>query len=390
MHESIYEPAEDSYLLQKAVEKYAFGKVLDVGTGSGIQALTALKLGCVKDVTALDLNPEVIKHLQTIKKQRKLSRLKVIHSDLFENVPKQQFDVIIFNAPYLPQGRDDVADMALYGGKKGWEISERFFEQVDSYLSSNGIILFLFSTLTNKNKIEEILRNHLLDWVEVGRHKISFEELYVYKITKSQLHQELEQKWVSRLGYCAKGKRGVVYVAYLRKKKVAIKVQRADSGSLAALDREAQMLRIVNTKQIGPKLIDQGKDYIIIEFVEGLLFEEWLKNQSSPIIHKMLNAILMQCYILDTLKITKEEMHHPFKHIIITKTNKPVFLDFERAKYTDRPTNVTQVVEYFCRLERRLKLLGVEIDCDILRKLSFEYKQGYSKDYFQRIVRKLS
>ncbi|MBI2659492.1 hypothetical protein HYX05_05335, partial [Candidatus Woesearchaeota archaeon] len=36
---SVYEPREDSTMLERYVREYAKGKVLDVGTGSGIQAI---------------------------------------------------------------------------------------------------------------------------------------------------------------------------------------------------------------------------------------------------------------------------------------------------------------------------------------------------------------
>ncbi|MBE0633024.1 methyltransferase, partial [Candidatus Bathyarchaeota archaeon] len=37
----VYKPGEDSYLLQRYVEKLVGGTVLDMGTGSGIQAVSA-------------------------------------------------------------------------------------------------------------------------------------------------------------------------------------------------------------------------------------------------------------------------------------------------------------------------------------------------------------
>ena len=39
----IYHPAEDSFLLGIQVKKFAKGKILDLGSGSGYQALIALK-----------------------------------------------------------------------------------------------------------------------------------------------------------------------------------------------------------------------------------------------------------------------------------------------------------------------------------------------------------
>mgnify|MGYP001567581018 FL=1 len=54
----LYEPQEDTFLLQEQVKKYAKGKVLDLGTGTGILAKTALEK--TKDVLAADINNEAI------------------------------------------------------------------------------------------------------------------------------------------------------------------------------------------------------------------------------------------------------------------------------------------------------------------------------------------
>src|SRR3972149_2539655 len=103
----IYEPAEDSYLLSKFVGKLAFGSVLDIGTGSGIQ----------------------------VKKE-----LKVKKSDLFSNV-KGRFDTIIFNPPYLPLDKREPLDsrLATTGGKHGYETLHRFFNDLNDHLTKNGI-----------------------------------------------------------------------------------------------------------------------------------------------------------------------------------------------------------------------------------------------------------
>ena len=39
----VYEPSEDSYLLEKYVKEFSKGLVLDIGTGTGIQAKAAFK-----------------------------------------------------------------------------------------------------------------------------------------------------------------------------------------------------------------------------------------------------------------------------------------------------------------------------------------------------------
>ena len=117
----IYLPAEDSYLLQKFVRRFAVGRVLDMGTGSGIQALTAIEVPSVREVLAIDINPRAVEELKKEIEKRKLRKIKAVESDLFELV-EGFFNLIIFNPPYLPQDKG-IEDVALYGGKKGWEIS---------------------------------------------------------------------------------------------------------------------------------------------------------------------------------------------------------------------------------------------------------------------------
>lgn len=167
----IYEPAEDSFLIKKYIKDYAKGKILDLGTGSGILAKEALKYS--KDVLATDINQEVIDNLDIPK----------IKSDLFENI-KDKFDLIIFNPPYLPEDKrePESTKLATTGGKKGYEILERFFKQVKNHLNKNGKILIVFSSLTNKTKVDEIIENNSFKFKLLETKKIDFEELYCYLI----------------------------------------------------------------------------------------------------------------------------------------------------------------------------------------------------------------
>jgi len=69
----MYEPREDSVLLSKYVEKYAKGIVLDMGTGSGIQAEKAAKNKKVVKVYAVDVDEEAIKHCIRNQKSKKIT-----------------------------------------------------------------------------------------------------------------------------------------------------------------------------------------------------------------------------------------------------------------------------------------------------------------------------
>ena len=182
---TIYQPSEDSYLLQKTLTNYLTNKpknikILDMGSGSGIQAQTCKDLG-FKNITTADINPEVINHL---KKQK----LNPIQSNLFSKIPKKEkFNLIIFNPPYLPEDKREPKDSQLQttGGKKGYEIIIRFLKQAKSHLEPKAEILLLFSSLSKPSVILKTARQLNYKTKQLDKKKLFFEELSVYKFNNN-------------------------------------------------------------------------------------------------------------------------------------------------------------------------------------------------------------
>ncbi|MBT4334255.1 methyltransferase [archaeon] len=170
----IYEPAEDSYLLQEQVKIFVKTNmaVLDVGTGSGIQAVTAKKQGA--NVLAVDINPKCVEFTRE-------QGVEAITSDLFSNV-KEKFDIIIFNPPYLPEEPLEPKDSALSttGGKKGNEVLARFLAEAKDYLKEDGKVLIVFSSLTPD--VDQLIEECGFTFEKISEQKIDFETLYVYLI----------------------------------------------------------------------------------------------------------------------------------------------------------------------------------------------------------------
>ena len=75
----VYEPREDSFLLEEAVGKYASGRVLDIGTGTGIQARAAKSKGL--QVMACDIDSKAL----AVAKERS-GGITFINSNLFSNI----------------------------------------------------------------------------------------------------------------------------------------------------------------------------------------------------------------------------------------------------------------------------------------------------------------
>lgn len=184
----IYEPAEDSYLLQKHVKRHSKGIVLDMGTGSGIQAEEAAKSKKVVKVFGVDINEESIKYCIRNQKSKKII---FAQSDLFtlfkiyRKYMNIKFDTIIFNPPYLPNPKDKKAkDIALDGGVKGYNLICKFLHECKNFLKPRGKILLLFSSLTGKEKLEKFLIENYWNFKELDKQHTFFEDLYIYLIEK--------------------------------------------------------------------------------------------------------------------------------------------------------------------------------------------------------------
>ncbi|MBI5229292.1 methyltransferase [Candidatus Micrarchaeota archaeon] len=184
----VYEPHEDSFLLAKAVSKYAGGKVLDVGCGSGIQSIVAARKRAVWNVVGVDVSE---KALDVSEENAELNGVGencyFIQSNLFSGIGKNEgFDTIVFNPPYLPTDPDEVNEegVAWDGGSNGRKVIERFLNELEGFLKPRGILLTIGSSLSNNGKTIRTLKKKGFRVEIVGEEKFFFEKLTVVKAQK--------------------------------------------------------------------------------------------------------------------------------------------------------------------------------------------------------------
>ncbi|MFA5763882.1 MAG: HemK2/MTQ2 family protein methyltransferase [archaeon] len=177
----VYEPQEDSFLLEREILKFNLidKTCLDMGTGSGVQTQAMIKAGS-KKITCVDINYKAL--LACGKRNEKFKEnLRFIESDLFTRV-NDSFDFIAFNPPYLPS--DDMKWVDLDGGKKGREIIDKFLEQLPSHMNVGGTLLLLVSSLNDEKEILKVLEKKGFVAKIVAEEKLFFEVLYIINARK--------------------------------------------------------------------------------------------------------------------------------------------------------------------------------------------------------------
>ena len=129
--------------------------VADIGCGSGCLTLLARQeLGEQAELYASDLLPEAVATTK-LNLQRLLPDSGTVHvmpaGNLFDPFPSHQFDVILFNAPWVVARVRNRAELAIHDEKQ--ETVKRFFAQVSSFLKPDGVILLGYADASGPKAI---------------------------------------------------------------------------------------------------------------------------------------------------------------------------------------------------------------------------------------------
>lgn len=127
--DAVYPPGLDSLCMCRWTPRWPFQRALDLGTGSGIQALS---LGATE---AFDINPRAVEFAR-FNARLNDRELRVVQSDLYAEATGK-YDLILSNPPWVPAPAGDI-HLFRGGGVTGEELVERICRGLPEHLSEHG------------------------------------------------------------------------------------------------------------------------------------------------------------------------------------------------------------------------------------------------------------
>lgn len=126
------------------------GTLLEMGSGTGVTAVSAALDGC-RRVTALDISAAAVQNTRrNVERHGVADRVVVHQSDLFDALSAdERFDVIYWNSNFVeaPQEFVNASDLHHAFFDPGYETHRRYLLQAPYHLSERGRLLLGFSDL---------------------------------------------------------------------------------------------------------------------------------------------------------------------------------------------------------------------------------------------------
>ena len=168
--ENVLIPRQDTEVLVEEVIKIAkkinAKKFLDLCTGSGAIAVSIAKYIEQSEITAVDISGKALNVAKLNAKNNEVDdKITFVESDLFSNLKKEKYDMIVSNPPYIKTDIIKKLDkevqkepyIALDGGYDGLDFYRKIINEADEYLKFHGY-LCLEIGYNQKEEVEELIR----------------------------------------------------------------------------------------------------------------------------------------------------------------------------------------------------------------------------------------
>lgn len=151
--ENVLIPQPDTEVLVeeaiKLIKNNESAKVLDLCTGSGAIAVSIAKYSKNTKVIASDISKKALEVANKNVINNNVQNVKLLQSDMFENLKNYKFDFIVSNPPYIESNTiknlskevKNEPKLALDGGKDGLDFYRIILKEAYKYLNKNGYLL---------------------------------------------------------------------------------------------------------------------------------------------------------------------------------------------------------------------------------------------------------
>ena len=159
--DTVYAPGNDSMKLAGLGLPGRFHNALDLGCGSGIQAIVASER--CDHITGVDINSRALYFSSLNLILNAIDNVEFVSGDVYAPVQPDRFDLIIANPPYVICP----SDSATYrdGGPMGDAVLKKIMEGLPSHLNAGGYcqivtVLSEFEEVSHETEIREFARLH--------------------------------------------------------------------------------------------------------------------------------------------------------------------------------------------------------------------------------------
>ena len=186
LHPKVFNPkwTFSSIFLAENLEVGNENVVLDVGCGNGFQTVFAAEKASY--VLALDLNPVAVRCTKiNIELNGLKNKVDVLVGNLFQPLKNENFNLIIFNPPYLPGNPKNILEKAWLD--KDGLLIKKFFGEAKKYLKSKGKIQIVYSDIAvlGPSQVEKLIEDSNFKIIRKVNKKSMFETLTVYSAIKN-------------------------------------------------------------------------------------------------------------------------------------------------------------------------------------------------------------
>ncbi len=183
------------------IEEEQVVRILDLCTGSGCIAIACAYAFQEAYVDAVDLSADALDVATiNVEKHQMADSVTLYQSDLFNELPARQYDIIVSNPPYvsfqewseLPQEFRAEPDMGFKGGESGLDLVIRILVDADEYLAQQGILCVEVGS--SAQTLQDTFPNVPFFWMNFERGGDG-----VFLLTAGQVH-EYHNLFIAALG----------------------------------------------------------------------------------------------------------------------------------------------------------------------------------------------